>query len=437
MGHQTSKSYLKLQERLDRSTQGAPASDTLFRILEVIFSDEEAELVSKLPLVPFSTEVASKLWNMDEKGAFAVLDTLADKGILFDSDMNGIHQYMLAPTMAGFFEFSLMRTDGKFDRKVLSELYYEYINVEEEFLHQVLAITPPIERVFVHEDLVRQDNELVILDYERATKVIETASCITVGTCYCRHKAEHVGRSCDNPQDVCLTFNGAARTLSRHGIAREITKKEAMDILKRVRELGLVQIGDNVQTGVNWICNCCSCCCEAIQGYKRLGYMPKVNSDFKPEMDLVKCTGCGMCVKRCPVDAIILKNDKAIVDVDVCFGCGVCSRFCPTESVDMVRRDITRFIPKDSMERIVLNAIESGKLQNFLFNDQELWTYGAMRRFIGIMLKLPPAKWALANRQLRSRFLTSYARRMYQKNPSLFGNIEPDYSHPELRSSPR
>jgi Pyruvate/2-oxoacid:ferredoxin oxidoreductase delta subunit len=417
---------------LDRFSQGAPASDALFKILEVLFSEEEALLVSKLPLVPFTVSDASKLWKMDKKETFRILNGLADKGLLFDSDKEGEHQYILAPTMAGFFEFSLMRTDGKFDRKVLSELYHQYINVEEDFVNDVFTLDPPVARVLVHEDQLPKERELVILDYERAVKIIETAGCITVGTCYCRHKMEHMGKACDMPQDVCLTFNGSARTLSKHGIAKEISKEEAMKILKKVRELGLVQIGANVQDNVNWICNCCSCCCEAILGYKRLGYIPKINSNFQPEIKVSDCTGCGVCVKKCPVDAIRLEKGKAEVDVDVCFGCGVCSRFCPSSAIEMIRREKTRFVPKDSMERIVINAIERNKLQNFLFKNQELWTVNSMRRFLKILFSLPPAKWALANDQLRSRFLNSYMRRMYKKNPSLFGGKEPDYSHPEL-----
>jgi ferredoxin len=429
MGHKDSASYRDLQKRLDLSTQGAPASETLFKILEVLFTEEEAELVSKLPLVPFTTKDAASIWKTDEKDAFEILDELADKGILFDSENKGKHYYRMAPTMAGFFEFSLMRTDGKFDSKVLSELYHQYINVEEDFLHEVLSIDPTIARIFVHENQL--ERELVILDYEKATRVIDTASCITVGTCYCRHKAEHLGKACDMPQDVCLTFNGAAKTLSKHGIAREISKEEAKEILNEVRELGLVQVGDNVQDGVNWICNCCSCCCEAIQAYRRLGYMPKVNSNFQPSIGDI-CTACGVCVNKCPVDAITLAGNKAKVDIETCFGCGVCSRFCPSDAIEMVRREKTRFVPKDGMERIVMNAIDQGKLQNYLFKNQDLWTHEFMRKFLGLILRLPPAKWTLANRQLRSRFLTSYARKMFRKDPSLFNYIEPDYSHPEM-----
>ena len=127
MGHTTKKSYLNLQQRLDKSTQGAPSSEALFKILEILFSEQEAKLVSVLPLNLFTAKKASKLWKKDIKEAQEILDELAGKGLLMDLDNKGQQVYVLAPTMAGFFEFSLMRTDGKFDRKILSELYYQLL----------------------------------------------------------------------------------------------------------------------------------------------------------------------------------------------------------------------------------------------------------------------------------------------------------------------
>jgi len=107
--------------------------------------------------------------------------------------------------MAGFIEFSLMRTDGKFDRKILSELYYQYINVEDNFADNLFDLDPQIDRVFIQENTIEEGDEdqSVILDYEKASQVIETASCITVGTCYCRHKLEHLGKaSQQQPQQL-------------------------------------------------------------------------------------------------------------------------------------------------------------------------------------------------------------------------------------------
>jgi ferredoxin len=434
MGHATSKSYIRLQERLDRSPQGAPASEALFSILSVLFTEKEADLVSRLPMRPFTISDASRVWGISKEESFPILDELADKGILFDSEHKDTRIYFLAPTMAGFFEFSLMRTDGRFDRKVLSELYFQYINKEEEFAKNILCIDPPIDRVFVHEDMVPDDPDIVIMDYERATKVIETASCITVGTCYCRHKMEHVGKGCKYPQDVCLTFNASAKTLSKHGIAREITKEEAFSVLHRVMELGLVQIGDNVQHGVNWICNCCPCCCEAINAYTRFGHAPKINSNFQAMVG-EGCTGCGICAARCPVKAVTVEKGKGstVVDLDICIGCGVCARFCPTGAMSMERRPSTMFVPRDSFERIVLSAISKGKLQEFIWDNRDLWTHRTLNRFVGFFLKLPPTKRLLVQRQVRSTFLNAAAGIQFRRDPATFGGKRPDYSHPEIR----
>jgi len=250
MGHHSySKEYLQLQQRLDKSPQGAPASDTLFEILKILFTEEEAALVSKLPIRFFTIPKAAKIWRKSEEETATILNTLADKGLIVDLQSGDERRFVLAPTMAGFFEFSIMRTDGKFDTQLLSELYHQYINLEDDFM-AIFKLDPAIDRVLVQEDSIPERYYSEVLDYERVSHIIDTASCITVGQCYCRHKMEHAGEACDNPQDVCLTFNTTAKSLSTHGIAKEISKKEAHAIIKRVQDLGLVQIGDNVQEGV-------------------------------------------------------------------------------------------------------------------------------------------------------------------------------------------
>ena len=82
MGHLTSKSYLKLQERLEKSPQGAPATDTLFEILKVLFTEEEAGLVSVLPIRMFTLEKAAAIWNKTLAESQRILDSLADKGLI-------------------------------------------------------------------------------------------------------------------------------------------------------------------------------------------------------------------------------------------------------------------------------------------------------------------------------------------------------------------
>ncbi len=433
MGHVTSKNYLDLQKRLNQSPQGAPASDALFKILEILFSEEEAKLASLLPLKFFTVKTAAKLWKKSEQEAEKILNDLADKGILLDMQDKDKRKFILAPTMAGFFEFSLMRTDGKFDRKVLSELFHQYINIEEGFLKQVLNLDPMIARTFIHENTIQEKDLPKVLDYEKATEVINTATCITVGTCYCRHKMEHKGEACDMPQDVCLSFNSPAKSLAKHGISREINKEEAMKILDNCVDLGLVQIGDNVQNKIGWICNCCGCCCEALLAYKKLGCNLKMISNFVSEIDKEKCTACGICVKRCPVDAITIEDNKAKVDPHKCIGCGVCIKKCPSKTMTMERREDTQYVPRDSFERMVVSAISEGKLQNLIFDNQKLWTHAMLRNLLSIILKLPPAKQVLANQQLRSKFLNAAAKVYAAFGKKFVDGKIPDYSHPELK----
>ena len=197
--------------------------------------------------------------------------------------------------MAGFFEFSLMRLRGDIDQKLLSELFYQYLNVEEEFIRQFFcAGETQLGRVFVSETALSAENSLHVLDYERASEIVRTARHIGVGICYCRHKMEHVGRACSAAQDICLTFNNTAAALTRHGIARRIDAAEGLDLLQQARDQRLVQFGENVRESVNFICNCCGCCCEAMIAARRFGFLHPVHtSNFIPVIDEAACTGCG------------------------------------------------------------------------------------------------------------------------------------------------
>ena len=164
------------------------------------------------------------------------LDALADRGILLDVDHDGVSEYVLPPPMAGFFEFSLMRVRDDLDQQLLSELFYQYLNVEEDFIRELFTRgQTQLGRVFVNERAVPPGLSLRVLDYERATDVVRTASHIGVGVCYCRHKMQHVGRACDAPMHNCLTFNTTASSLVRHGVARGIDAVEALDLISEAR----------------------------------------------------------------------------------------------------------------------------------------------------------------------------------------------------------
>jgi Na+-translocating ferredoxin:NAD+ oxidoreductase RNF subunit RnfB len=417
MAHNTLKtSYTNLSDRLNRFPQGAPPSKLLFDILKILFSEKEAELVSRLPIKPFTAQKASQIWKMNLSNTQKVLDELAGRAILVDIERNGGTVYVLPPPMAGFFEFSLMRVRGDIDQKVLSELFYEYMNEEEDFIRELFTVgETQLGRTFVHEPALSTQNNLYVLDYERASEVIKTATHRGIGTCYCRHKMEHMDRACDAPQNVCMTFNNSAASLIRHGHARQIDVKEGLDILQVAYENNLVQFGENVRNSVNFICNCCGCCCEAMIAARRFAFLDPVHTtNFLPEIDESKCNGCGKCVAACPVEAMSLvsannpnkpKMKKARLAEEICLGCGVCVRNCATEGINLASRPTRVITPMDGTHRVIMMAIERGKLHNLVFDNHVLQSHRGMAAVLNTILKLPPIKQVLASEQIKSRYL--------------------------------
>jgi ferredoxin len=418
--HSVKNAYKKLEERLNRFPQGAPPSDTLYKILEILFSKREAELVSQLPIKPFTARDAAKIWKLDIRQARKVLEELAGRAILVDADYDGTLHYTLPPPMAGFFEFSLMRTRGDIDQKLLSELYYQYLNVEEDFIKALLLGSETrLGRVFVQEEVLTNDNAVHILDFEKASEVVNTASKIGVGMCYCRHKMQHVGKACGAPMDICMTFNSAGASLIKHGFAREVDKAEGMDLLHQAYGNNLVQCGENVRQGVNFICNCCGCCCEFLVAARKFGSLQPVHtSGFITKNDTSACVGCGKCIQACPIDAISYQVEKPAnpncektvqIDESICLGCGVCVRACPTKCLTLQRRKERIITPLNSVHRVVLMAIEKGTLQNLLFDQHNFASHRALAAILGTILKLPPIKQIMAGRQMKSVYLEKLA----------------------------
>ncbi len=441
MAHNTIKSgYDLLTQRLNRFPQGAPPSNLLYTILRQLFSEKEAAMVSLLPIKPFDVELAAAVWRSSPSEAMKMLEDLAGRALILDIERDGKRTYCLPPPMAGFFEFSMMRIRPDLDQKALAELFYQYLNVEEDFIKTLFTKgETQLGRVFVQEPMLDgsmvsaearkasgqarftslesmvPDQSLHVLDYERASEVIKTASHIGVGMCYCRHKMMHLGRACDAPMEICMTFNGSAQSLTKYGHARAIDVPECMSLLDTAYEHGLVQFGENVQRRVNFICNCCGCCCEALIAQRRFGILHPVHtSNYLPRVDAEKCSGCGKCVDACPVDAMALvsandprqpKKRKAVVLEDACLGCGVCVRACPTNALSLVSRPVRVFTPVDSTHRAVLMAIERGKLQNLIFDNDALASHRAMAAILGVILKLPPVKQLMASEQMRSTYL--------------------------------
>ena len=418
MSHIVGKdAYKSLEERLNKFPQGAPPSETLYTILSMMFTKEEASLVAKLPIKSFNIKTASTIWKIDEVKTTKILETLASKALILDLDCekDGEQKYMMAPPMAGFFEFTLMRTGGHLDQKLLSKLLHQYLNVEDAFVKDLFWGTDTkLGRAFVQERVLNDDNSIDILDYEKASFIIKSAKHIGVSSCYCRHKAHHLGDDCYAPMETCLSFDTTAFSLTKHNYARKIDAQEALDILNMSYDYNLIQCGENVQKQPNFMCNCCKCHCEAFVSAKKFGFLVPVNTtSYIPVIDKHKCVGCGKCTNVCPMEAIKVETSKedntrtnfAKLDENICLGCGVCVKNCPTNSINLVRRKESIITPVTTVHRAVLSAIEKGQLQNLIFDNEAHKSHKAMAAILASILKLSPVHKIMASKQMKSIYL--------------------------------
>jgi ferredoxin len=398
-----------------------PAAQRAWReILEILFSPGDAALAARLPVVPTSVEDLARRTGMDAAGLRTRLDAMAGKGLVLDlrDPRSGATTYMLAPPVVGFFELSMMRINDGLPKQRLALAYEAYMGDDRSFDEEVAGSPTLVSRTLVQETALFDDLLSEVLDRDRATAYVENAGVLAVSNCFCRHVAEHLGTACYYPMETCMSLGTAARYLVRHGYAREIGRAEGHELLEAAREQGLVHIADNVQQELNYICSCCSCCCVELRS-ARMGMPVMQPSAFQPTADDALCTGCGKCVRACPVQAISLVSrgpgrgdgDKAaarlLCDVDLgrCLGCGVCVGACSQRSLTMVRRSQAPHVPLNAVEHLTRRMIEQGRLADLLVDGSAGRGPAFANAVLGAILKLPPAEKLLASEQVQSRFV--------------------------------
>jgi Pyruvate/2-oxoacid:ferredoxin oxidoreductase delta subunit len=412
MGHLgIQKPYLALQERLHKNPIGAPATEELFEILRLRFTEEEAEIGARMPMTPAPLDKLSKRIGQEPDRLQAKLERMAEKGLVLDFETNGKHFYMLAPTVIGFFEFTFMRLHKDLPNKKLADLLSVYMFEDPTFVKNAFRETTQVGRALVHEKTLTDDLRSEILPYEQTTEILKKAELRAVGLCYCRHKAMHHGAPCKKPMETCTTLNESADWVIRRGFGREVSAEEALDIAAMTRDNMMVHIGDNVQNNVSYICHCCGCCCGQLRAISQHGIQNAVHtSNYVASVDENKCKACGRCVKNCPVMAIDVKassfgNAAAHVDQELCLGCGVCNVACKNKALSMEAREKRIFTPEDNMDRLIRAAVERGTIHHMLFDDPDSVTSRGMNLALGALLSLPPAKQLLAIDQIKSTFV--------------------------------
>ncbi len=410
MGHLIGKDiYRKLGKRLDQSTVRLPWNEALRCLLKELYQPEEAALIVRMPHRPSSLKRLVRILGTEPDPLKSMLDGLCRKGLVVDLFDGQEMTYMVSPFVIGFFEFTMMRTQGELAPKKWAELFQAYMFGDRTFFDanfsggQQLSIM----RTLPWQDAVSSEEKVEILDYEKAEAILRDQTDFAIGLCSCRHEKMHLGQQeCDVPLESCTSVGTAAKFLIRNGLARKSSRSEMQDMLQRSREMGLILSTENVRQDAGFICHCCGCCCNLTQGIKKTGYPGiLVSSRFLAVCDAMHCNGCGLCTGACPIDAITLVDRQVQVDNELCVGCGVCVLRCRPRALTLKVRPQKVFYPEDSFERVILQSLERDTLQHLIFDNPNSHSHAFFRSLLGGFLKLSPVKKALMGETLRSRFL--------------------------------
>jgi ferredoxin len=362
----TEEKYRKAAEAINAAGgTPLPVTDTLLEILKLVIAEQELDFI-----IAFSekrSQTVEQLLGSTGLGEPEIKQkaaALASRGVIFDQpNRKGVVVYRLLPLVnVGIFEYMFMKklerseTDKKianlftklFDEiRGLIQSNYEGIVATLDQWPPVDRTVPALDRTESGEPVTIQIDETLaapvdrVLPAQKVEEIIAKFDEIAVGHCFCRHHKDMMDSPCKQTKDRenCFTFGKSARYTSSQGFSRLVSRDEALEILKRAEEDGLVHKAYHPNFDVSKeetsICNCCKCCCG--QAVANL-IAPTINTtNYLARVDPEVCVGCGTCVEHCHTGAISINADKKAEHVDsLCIGCGLCATHCSQNAVALI-----------------------------------------------------------------------------------------------------
>jgi len=365
-----------------------PETDELLPMIKATYTLEEVSLLNGMPFSGKNLEELAEIKQMDPAVLGERMDEMARKGFVFRSVKGDTVRYSL--NEAFFVDYRSTWWGGSTDERtkaiapVVNQYYYHRGWDQWKDTHIKYLRAVPVQGTIKDTREVRP--------YEDVVKVLDQHDYFSVSTCCCKHR-KNLDPDFDDskyPMEVCLHFGRLGRYIDENGMGRQISRKEAGEILRKSAEAGLVH-------GVsNWhlpdtICNCDPDCCMFFEAVHKLKHAKGMSSsNYRVRNDRDTCIGCGLCVKRCPMYAlhledapeakdrvtVVVTDDKAkkalknrkgkvsVVNPDQCIGCGVCVYKCPSKSLVLERREVLEDPPQHARElaqRVMTEMAAAGK----------------------------------------------------------------------------
>jgi len=358
--------YRKLQKQLDQYAVGFPATESgvELRILQKLFSEEDAEVFLQMTLKPDTAENIARRLNRDPDAVAVHLEKMYERGLIFRVKEGQEVKYGASGFLPGIWEFQLPTLDRE-----LAELIEEYdkagfLNAKIEGADLFMRTIPVNQAVEVAHH---------VATYEDAREILRKAKKIALTECICRKEQKLMGRGCEKDLEVCFMFGHTAQYYLDRGMAREIDLEEAFRVLARAQDAGLVT-QPSASQNPSGLCNCCGDCCVVLRALnKHAKPAEKVYSSYFAVVDEELCTGCEACLDRCQMSAIRMKDEQlAVINTDRCIGCGLCVTTCPSGALRLESKpeDQCRKPPATGRDQASLLAQRRGTSLTPLFLEE-------------------------------------------------------------------
>jgi Na+-translocating ferredoxin:NAD+ oxidoreductase RNF subunit RnfB len=341
--------YRDLQKHLDKLPIGYPPTESgvEIRVLKHLFTSEEARIAVQLSMIP---EPVSRIHKRVEKTGISIeklehiLDHMVDRGSILLSKKDGEKRYSVIPLAVGSYELQLERITKDFAQDMKQYLW-------GEFGKEMYRTNIPQLRTIPIEKSIPTPDRYQVSTYDDVRQIIENSDgSIAVIDCVCRQTKDIIGESCTSTdlRETCIIFRENTEYYLSHGIGRSISKEEALDILEKAQEAGLVLQPENTQQP-GFVCCCCGDCCGILTTVKRFPRPAELYAtNYYAEVNTELCTGCGTCVERCQMEAREIVDDIATINLDRCIGCGNCVAICDSNANHLRKKDMDLVPPKDT-----------------------------------------------------------------------------------------